>query len=69
MRKSEVIDYTADNGGFILKEKRYLGMYFDTKSWDGTDIFMMENTTHLSYIDSVDLIRSPVYMRLLNYSC
>lgn len=53
VRKSEVIDYTADNGGFILKEKRYLGMYFDSKSWDGTDIFMMENTTRIIVTEPV----------------
>ena len=38
---------------FILKEKRYLGMYFDSKSWDGTDIFMMENTTRIIVTEPV----------------
>ncbi|MBE5876395.1 MAG: hypothetical protein E7290_05865 [Lachnospiraceae bacterium] len=53
VKRSEIIDYTADNGGFILREKRYLGMYFDSKSWDGTDIFMMENTTRIIVTEPV----------------
>lgn len=51
--RSKVIDYTADNGGFILKEKRYQGMYFEPKSWDGTDIFMMKDTW-------ITIVTSPV---------
>lgn len=55
--KSKVIDYTADNGGFILREKRYQGMYFDPKTWDGSDIFMMENTW-------ITIVTEPVMLEL-----
>ncbi len=44
VKKSKIIDYTEDNGGYILKEKRYQGMYFDPESWDGSDIVTMEKT-------------------------
>ena len=47
VKRSEIIDYTAERGYFILREKRYLGMYFDEKTWDGTDVFMMENTKRI----------------------
>ena len=36
--------------------------------YDGKIVFMIEEMAHLSYIDSVDLRQSPVYMRLLNNS-
>lgn len=35
---------------------------------DNRIVFMVEDATRLSYIDSVNLNQSPVYMRLLNYS-
>lgn len=55
--KSKVIDYTADNGGFILREKRYQGMYFDPETWDGSDIFIMENT-------GITILTEPVMLEL-----
>lgn len=48
-----------------------VGTDFDTFFafiYDGKIVFMIEETAHLSYLDSVDLRQSPVYMRLLNNS-
>lgn len=48
-----------------------VGTDFDTFFafiYDGKIVFMIMEAAHLSYIDSVDLSQSPVYMRLLNNS-
>ena len=48
-----------------------VGADFDTYIafiYDDKIVFMIENAAHLSYIDSVNLTKSPVYMRLLDYS-
>ena len=48
-----------------------VGADFDTYIafiYDDKIVFMIENDAHLSYIDSVNLTKSPVYMRLLDYS-
>ena len=47
-----------------------VGADFDTYVafiYDDRIVFMIENGAHLSYIDSVNLTKSPVYMRLLDY--
>ena len=47
-----------------------VGADFDTyvaSIYDDRIVFMIENGAHLSYIDSVNLTKSPVYMRLLDY--
>lgn len=48
-----------------------VGSDFDTYIafiYDDKIVFMIENDAHLSYIDSVNLTKSPAYMRLLDYS-
>lgn len=57
IKKSKVIDYTVDNGGFILREKRYQGMYFEPESWDDTDVFMMKDTW-------ITIVKEPVMKEL-----
>lgn len=70
VKRSEIIDYTADNGGFILREKRYLGMYFDEKTWDGSDIFAMEHTLWMIITKSVarELMKLKVKVKLIRLS-
>lgn len=48
-----------------------VGTDFDTYVafiYDGRIVFMINDANSLSYIDSVNLTKSPIYIRLLNYS-
>ena len=47
-----------------------VGTGFDTYVafiYDGRIVFMINDANSLSYIDSVNLTKSPIYIRLLNY--
>ena len=48
-----------------------VGTDFDTYIafiYDSRIVFMIEDAADLSYIDSVNLTQSPIYLRLLDYS-
>lgn len=62
LSKSKIINYTRDYGGNIVTEKRYQGFYFNPDSWDGSDIFSMENKGW------VNIVAEPVMRELIKFN-
>lgn len=72
-RSESAIFQNALNSDFryAMQYRTYeVGTGFDTYvafTYDGRIVFMINDADSLSYIDSVNLTKSPIYMRLLNY--